>query len=207
MPEGRDQFVVEDARFSLSVGDPRALPPPLPRELCVVGRSNVGKSSLINLLLERRELARTARAPGRTRLVNFFSVRLRRARLRPCELNVVDLPGYGFARLSASEQRRVEALLGAYLSGGRGQGAALQLIDCRRQVEELDVDIQRRLAGAGFATVVAATKIDKLAKSRRVGVARRLSAAFVGAPVVLTSAADRIGRAELWSELWRALRL
>lgn len=207
MSDKRDPFVVEDAQFALSFGQQGELPPPRPHELCVVGRSNVGKSSLINYLVDRRGLAHTSRTPGRTQVVNFFSVRIRRGHLRPCALDLVDLPGYGFAKMPGSEQRRIEGLLSGYLSSGREQAAALQLIDSRREVEELDVEIQRKLVGAGFRTVIAATKVDKLAKSHRVAVAQRLARAFSGIPVVLTSAEERIGRVELWSELWTALAL
>jgi GTP-binding protein len=205
MSDKRDPFVVEDAQFALSFGKQSELPSPRTHELCVVGRSNVGKSSLINYLVDRKGLAHTSRTPGRTQVVNFFSVRIRRGQLRPCELWLVDLPGYGFAKMPGAEQRRIEGLLTGYLSSGREQSAALQLIDSRRDVEELDVEIQQQLVGAGFRTVIAATKIDKLTKSHRVEAAQRLARAFGGAPVVLTSAEERIGRAELWSELWTAL--
>jgi len=196
------EICVLDAHLLVTAGEPEQLPPPQGPELCVLGRSNVGKSSLINLLLGRRDLARTSRTPGRTRVINFFGVQARLDRGSGHELTVVDLPGYGYAKMSQAERRRVERLLAAYLDdAGRASGALL-LVDGRHPPAASDIEIYAGLVARACPVVVAATKIDAVAKARRAAARALIGRTLEGARVVVTSARSRLGRQELWHAVW-----
>lgn len=146
------------ARFVTSAAKPEDFPPERLPEIAVVGRSNVGKSSLINALVGQ-DLARTSRTPGRTRLVNWFEVDQR--------FQLVDLPGYGFAEVSRETRESWRPLIEAFL-GGRGTLAGvLLLVDVRRGVEDEELDFVPWLAERETPVVVALTKSDKLAKNKR----------------------------------------
>ena len=134
-------------------------------EVALAGRSNVGKSSLLNALVETRGLARTSKTPGRTRELNFFSV--------GGALALVDLPGYGFARMSHAEAAHVGLLLEDYLKHRRGLRALILLVDARRGPEQeelalLDLPAERPPSlGKPLATIVVATKSDKVRPGQR----------------------------------------
>lgn len=136
-------------------------------EIAFVGRSNVGKSSLLNRILQRKGLARTSRSPGRTRLVNYFLVNRR--------FYFVDLPGYGFARASRQERQRWSELLEEYFSQSETAGGRLlvQLIDGKVGATPLDVQAMEYFRSLGLEPLLVATKIDKVPRSRR---ARNLAA-------------------------------
>ena len=104
-------FAIKQASFFTSVGQGQSYPAPLACEIAVVGRSNVGKSSLINCLCNNNKLAKTSQTPGKTRLINYF--------LLNQEFYLVDLPGYGFAKTSKSQQQEWGDLIGDYLRSGR----------------------------------------------------------------------------------------
>lgn len=133
-------------------------------EVAFVGRSNVGKSSLLNRLLGRRSLARTSRTPGRTQAVNYFLINRR--------LYFVDLPGYGFAKAAKSARRRWAELMDAYLDRGRPSARAplllVQLVDGKVGATDLDVEAHEYLTHLGCEMLKVATKIDKVSSSRRV---------------------------------------
>ncbi|HEX9737068.1 MAG TPA: ribosome biogenesis GTP-binding protein YihA/YsxC [Thermoanaerobaculia bacterium] len=134
-------------------------------EIAFAGRSNVGKSTLLNRLLARKALARTSRTPGRTQAVNYFLVNRR--------LRFVDLPGYGYAKASQGARRRWARLMEAYLqrAGGNGRIDApvllVQLIDGKVGATELDVEAHHYFASVGIPTLKVATKIDKLPRGKR----------------------------------------
>ncbi len=196
---------IDRASLTISVASPRELPPVERPELCVVGRSNVGKSSLLNMLLERSKLARTSRTPGRTRLANFFAIQAHLSKQPPVEIDVVDLPGYGYAKLPGDEKRRLAKLLSGYIGDGVRPQAVLLLIDGRHEATASDLEMHQQLQTQGHTVLVAVTKIDRIAKARRAGVAAQLRKALPGAPVVLTSASERIGRDALWDLIWPQL--
>lgn len=200
-----DKFLVDSATFYISAADPKGLPQVQGRELCVMGRSNVGKSSLINMILQRKGLAKTSRTPGRTRMVNYFDVSMRRTGGQPQGFMVVDLPGYGFAKISKSEKARLKRLLDGYLVAEARASAALQLVDGRQGATENDQEVYSNLAAAGLPIVIAATKIDKIPKAKRVLVKNQISLTLNNAPVVLTSSLKLIGRDALWQALWPVL--
>jgi len=192
------------ATFLRGVTAPDRLPATRRPEVAVCGRSNVGKSSLLNVLFGTRGLARVSRTPGRTREINFYSIGDR--------YHLVDLPGYGYARVPAAAKGRWVELVRRYLDE-RGQLAGiLQLVDARHPPSEQDRGMIAWLAESGRAALVVATKIDKLGRMER---ARRLAALARDAdplPVTPFSAQTREGRAEVlaWVEkvvgAWRSPR-
>jgi len=147
--------------FVTSAASPKDFPPPTLPELAVVGRSNVGKSSLINALVGQDGLARTSRTPGRTQLINWFSV----AAQPPFHL--VDLPGYGYAKVPSGMKDSWKPLIEAYLSERKTLAGVLLLIDIRRGAEDEELDFVPWLAQRGVPIVVALTKADKLPKNKR----------------------------------------
>ena len=147
------------AHFVTSAASPSDFPPPSLPEVAVVGRSNVGKSSLINALVGQAGLARTSRTPGRTRLVNWFEIDER--------FHLVDLPGYGYAEVSQAMRDSWRPLIEGYLAGRTSLAGVLLLIDIRRGVQEEELDFAPWLAERAMPVVVALTKADKLAKNKR----------------------------------------
>ena len=128
-------------------------------EVAFGGRSNVGKSSLINTLLRRKKVARVSNTPGRTREINFFEVNAR--------FVLADLPGYGYARISKEKRAEWRPLIEGYLRGSPALRGVVLLLDARRQPTEDDLLMLDFLASTGKPTIVVATKIDKLPKRER----------------------------------------
>lgn len=147
------------ARFVISAAKPEDFPPARLPELAVVGRSNVGKSSLINALVHQPGLARTSRTPGRTRLLNWFEVDGR--------FHLVDLPGYGYAAVDRDMRAGWQPLIEAYLSNRPALAGVLLLVDVRRGPEEEELDFVPWLDAKKIPIVVALTKADKLPKNKR----------------------------------------
>lgn len=149
---------IESAQFELSAGLGSQLPPSILPEVAVSGRSNVGKSSLINRLLNRKSLARTSATPGKTITVNFY---------RLDTMRLVDLPGYGYAKLSHSEKQRFSKAIGEYLGDDRDLRLVLQLIDMRHKPTADDRQMLRFLAENEVPFMVVLTKSDKLNRTER----------------------------------------
>ena len=147
------------ARFITSAAKPEQFPPETLPELAVVGRSNVGKSSLINALTGQSGLARTSRTPGRTRLVNWFEVN--------GKFLLVDLPGYGYAEVSRDMRESWRPLIEKYLADRKTLAGVLLLIDVRRGPGDEELDFVPWLEAREVPIVVALTKADKLAKNKR----------------------------------------
>ena len=145
----------------ISAADKGAFPPTSLPEIAVVGRSNVGKSSLINSLVSQ-DVAHTSRTPGRTRLLNWFRVH---AKGGPFFL--VDLPGYGYAEVPRGMKASWQPLIESYLKDRKTIASVLLLIDIRRGVEEEELDFVPWLVDAGIDVIPVLTKSDKLAKNRR----------------------------------------
>lgn len=147
------------AEFKASYGNLRQLPAPERPEFAFSGRSNVGKSSLINKLLNRKSLARVSSVPGKTVTVNFYSLE---------NLYIVDLPGYGYARVAKSEKERWAGLVEGYLRGRESLALVFQLIDFRHPPTADDRMMIDFLIDSEIPFVVVLTKADKLKKSERV---------------------------------------
>lgn len=165
-------FVIKQAEFVTSVGAGSAYPHPERAEIAIVGKSNVGKSSLINHLCNNKKLAKTSQTPGKTRLINFF--------LLNRDFYLVDLPGYGFARASKTEQAGWGSLMEQYLSSGRVQHLFL-LIDIRHAPTAEDRQMFEWVLYYGLPFTLIATKADKIAKSKRRQAANQ-AAKLLGAP-------------------------
>jgi GTP-binding protein len=168
-------------------------------EIAFVGRSNVGKSSLLNKLVNRRALARTSATPGKTRLVNFFQAERRE---RP-PLLLVDLPGYGWARVARKERAEWQRLIEGYLAGRAPLRGVLLLIDARRDPGDDERDFLPWLAERGMVVRLVVTKFDKLRPAEREQRLRAITSEL-GIPreaLVLTSAQTGAGMDELWREI------
>jgi len=196
---------IGEAEFERSAAEPGDWPPveeSLP-EVAFCGRSNVGKSSLLNLLGGRRGLARVSRTPGRTRLTNFFRLAVVDGDTRKT-LRLVDLPGFGYAHVSKAERATWRPAIEAYLSRRAGLRAVVLLVDARRGVAIDERELAKWLAGRGVAVIPAVTKCDKLAKHERPLVGDAIGRAL-GGRVVLTSADDNAGADELWRRILAAI--
>ncbi len=173
-------------------------------EIAFVGRSNVGKSSMLNALARREGLARVSSTPGRTQALQFFRIlRQESPAARPRALRFCDLPGYGFAKVSKAERDRWARMIEEYLREREDLLAVVLIVDARHEPPESDREALAFLAAHGRRVVVAATKIDKLPKARRFGAARTV-AAGLGLPmedVVPFSAVEGPGTDALWSRI------
>ena len=145
-------------QFEKSFGVSNQLPISNLPEICFSGRSNVGKSSLINKLVGRKALARVSTKPGKTVTINFFKID---------ELRFADLPGYGYAKVSFSEKERWGELMEHYFASGRDIKLVIQLVDMRHDATRDDIDMINYLIDTGYDFVIALTKSDKLNKTER----------------------------------------
>ena len=184
---------VIEAEFVASAFSPRDFPPAGLSEIVFAGRSNVGKSSLINRLVEKRNLARTSSTPGKTQSINFYRVNR--------SLHFVDLPGYGYAKVPKSVGRHWKKLVEAYFRSRPGIVLVLHLVDARLRLTPLDQELAQWLCHLGFPTMVVATKADKLSGNERSSQLRALSISFEGVPVLLSSAVTGIGCKEIWKRV------
>lgn len=186
-------FSIKTAEFVTSAGLSSPLPPPSRAEIAVVGKSNVGKSSLINSLTGRNKLAKTSATPGKTRLINYF--------LLNGEFYLVDLPGYGYAKAPKDEQKKWGELMESYLSSGR-VSHLFMLIDIRHDPTELDRQMFGYMLYYGIPYTLIATKADKLAKTKRKQAAKAL-AKKLGAPpyAIAYSSETGDGREELLARI------
>ena len=148
----------DNAVFEAAFGTADQLTESTLPEIAFSGRSNVGKSSLLNKVIGRKALARVSSVPGKTVTINFF-------KLDSCRF--VDLPGYGYAKVSESEKLRWAKLMESYFDSGRNIKLVVQLVDMRREPTEQDLDMIRYMNEKGIPFVVALTKCDKLNKTQR----------------------------------------
>jgi len=186
---------VHTARFLAGAADPARLPKLSSPEIAFAGRSNVGKSSLLNRLVGQRKLARVSKTPGRTQQINFFLIDER--------LTFVDLPGYGFARVPANVKQQWKHLVETYLSMRRNLCAVAVIVDLRRGVEADDAQLLEYLHVQRIPAILVATKADKLAYGARQRRAREVADALTHevAALVVCSAESGDGIEELWNEI------
>ena len=159
----------ETARFEASYGTVAQLPEPTTPEVSFVGRSNVGKSSLLNKLIGRKQLAKVSSQPGKTANINFFDVD---------GVRFVDLPGHGFAKVSRSEKQRWADLIGGYFEQERSFNLVVALVDIRHDAQKLDQEMLAFLIEAELPFVVALTKADKLSRNKQMQQLASLSRQF-----------------------------
>jgi GTP-binding protein len=187
-----------EARFVAGAAEPGALPPEALPEIAFAGRSNVGKSSLVNALTGRRVLARTSNTPGRTRQINFFAL--------GGALMLVDLPGYGYAEASKIAIKRWTGSVRRYLQNRAALRRVCLLIDSRHGIKEVDRPLLDMLDRAGVSYQIVLTKTDKLGPTALAETAERVSTELVRhtaahPEILLTSAEERRGIAALRATL------
>ena len=172
----------------MSSGYPRGGLP----EVVFLGRSNVGKSSLINKLLGR-SLARTSRTPGRTQQAHFYSV-------NDAAL-FVDLPGYGYARVPAKVKTELAAIIETYLTARRPLALAVLIVDSRHEPSELDLEMNTWMGNEGFAVQIVSTKVDKLSGNDRKASLTRVARLTGREDIIPFSSQTGEGKRELWQAI------
>ena len=187
---------INAARFLGAAAKPGEAPPPAGPEIAVAGRSNVGKSSLINTLVGRNGLARTSSTPGRTRQINFFLLNER--------FVLADLPGYGFAVGPIEEKAAWKPLVETYLVERQPLCGVVLIVDVRRGIEAEEAELLQFLAALARPVVVAATKLDKFKRAAGVKALAAVRAQLPDyVPLVGYSALNGDGREPLWKILWQ----
>jgi len=185
-----------EVSFLKSAAIPEQFPPSDRPEIAFAGRSNVGKSSLINRLINSQNIARTSSRPGRTRSINFFSVGK--------NLNLTDLPGYGYAGVPLNMRRNWKKLVETYLKKRLNLKAVVVIIDIRRKLGEGDLDLLNWLKVFQIKPIIVLTKVDKLSKSearRRFDLfSKELIKEEFGLPIAFSAKTGQ-GRQELWKKI------
>ena len=193
---------IESARFLTSASDLAACPQSRLPEIAFIGRSNVGKSSLVNMLTKQKELAKVSKMPGKTKLINFFSM--------DGWWNLVDLPGYGFAKVAKGEQQRFNVSVADYLMGRTNLTQVFVLVDSRFEPMELDLEFLAWMQDCPAPHALVFTKTDEVSAEkwrRNMDVYEEtLRALELRVPAMIPcSSKDRAGRGELLKHIESAL--
>ncbi len=188
-------MVIRSAKFITSLAELKDFPGRGMPEIAIVGKSNVGKSSLINKVANNGKLARTSAEPGKTRLINLYELNR--------QLMLVDLPGYGFAKVSRDEKQRWAGMIEGYLSGSENIRLALQLVDMRHKPSDDDVDMINYLRHYNMPVLVVCTKADKLSRNERNKAIPIISRTLAVQPwdIIPFSSVDGTGRDALLARL------
>jgi len=186
------------SRFLMSASDPSHFPAPTLPEVAFLGRSNVGKSSVINSLLGAK-VAKTSSTPGRTRSINFFEVRWP-GKPRP-ELIFADLPGYGYAKVSREVSEQWPSFIEPYLKERSCLALCLALVDVNVASQASDRQLLDFLESSGRSLVIVATKSDRLSGNQLGNVVRTMAQEHPGASIVPFSARTGAGKEELWKQI------
>lgn len=183
------------AEFLTSAASPESYPKTSLPEVAFAGRSNVGKSSLINCLANRKKLAKTSSTPGKTRLINFFNIN--------DMLLLVDLPGYGWARISKEEKSAWGEMVSRYLTERETLKAVVVILDVRRGISQLDTKLYEMLAHLKVPPITVLTKTDKVNQSESAKRKNELKKILGLNPseIILFSAITGRGKKELWKAI------
>ena len=188
-------MIIKSAEFVTSAVRKSQYPPEVLPEIAFAGRSNVGKSSLINTLVNRKHLVKTSSTPGRTQLINFFDINK--------NLTFVDLPGYGYARVPAAVRKKWGPMIETYLSTRQTLKGVVIIMDIRRLPREEEHNLIHWLSHYSIASLLVLTKTDKLSKSRLIKQQAAIVKALAVAKedVILFSAKTRRGRDAVWDAI------
>jgi GTP-binding protein len=189
-------ITIKSSEFITGAVDVKQFPQNNLPEIAFVGRSNVGKSSLINNLLNRKALARVGKTPGKTREINFFLINE--------AFRFVDLPGFGFAKVSKKEKARWRQYIESYLCSKRNIKAVVHVVDARHPGLENDLLMADFLNNTELLSCIVANKVDKLKQNEITKSVRQITDIF-GKEPILFSALKKRGKAELWTTLERWL--
>jgi len=194
-------MIIQTAKFITSATKSAQYPPEALPEIAFAGRSNVGKSSLINVLVNRKRLVKTSRTPGRTQLINFFSVNDR--------FMMVDLPGYGYAKVPAAVRKKWRPMIENYLTQRGGLKGVILLLDIRRAPDERERLFMDWLVSYHLLVIPVLTKADKLSKAAQNRNLKQIEKTIGNgrfAPI-LFSAKTRQGREAVWKAIEIAMRM
>lgn len=189
---------ITSAEFVKSVVDPKLLPADNQPQVAFLGRSNVGKSSLINSLTKKKGLSRTSSTPGRTQMINLFKINK--------SFYLVDLPGYGYAKASVTNKKVFQDLIFGYLDSAKRLVLAVAIIDARVGPTALDLQMLIHLEEQRIPFIVIANKIDKLSRTERTKMFRDLEDKLPGAKILPHSAETSEGRGEILNAIQQAYR-
>lgn len=184
---------IKNSEFVISAVSKEQYPDDLLPEIAMAGRSNVGKSSLINMLINRKNLARTSSTPGKTQLLNFYDL--------DNKFRLVDLPGYGYARVSKEHKKKWAGIIETYLRERETLLEVIQLVDIRHKPTQQDIDMYKWIKSFGFNGIVVATKLDKVKKSqlqKHINIIRKALEMDPEDVLVTTSTSTRKGKYEIW---------
>ncbi len=193
-------MVIKSAELDIVCGITSTLPHNELPEIAFSGRSNVGKSSLLNGLLNRKALARTSATPGKTQTINYYLVNK--------ELYFVDLPGYGYAKVSQSTREKWGAMIEKYLKKSPSLKAVFLLTDIRHEPSAADKQMYEWIASNGFRPVIIATKSDKISRGqikRQTSMILKSLGCPSGTVILPYSALNKSGRDEIWAEIEKIL--
>lgn len=186
-------MVIKSVNLETVIGVTSKVPEHTKLEVAFAGKSNVGKSSLINALMNRKSLARTSSQPGKTQTINFYNIN--------DLLYFVDLPGYGYAKISKELKAKWGKMIEGYLRKSRTLRLIFLLVDIRHEPSQNDVDMYNWAVNYGFNPIIIATKSDKVSKNeknRQVAVIRKKLNCVEGTPIIPFSALNKSGREEIW---------
>lgn len=191
-------MIIKSAEFVTSAVKPSQYPPGVLPEIAFAGRSNVGKSSLINTLVNRKRLVKTSSTPGRTQLINFFEVN--------GQFSFVDLPGYGYAKVPLPIKKTWGPMIETYLSGRPTLAGVVLIMDIRRTPRHEEFDFMAWLKQYGIENILVLTKTDKLSRTKQL---KQLdaNASALGVDrerLILFSAQTRKGREQVWEAVVNA---
>lgn len=159
---------INSVSFVKSSAHPRECPPMDRAEYAFIGRSNVGKSSLINMIVGRLKMAKISSTPGKTQLINHFLINEQVKKTKEdSSWYLTDLPGFGYAKISKSERVKWERTSKQYLEGRRNLMCVMMLVDSRLKPQKVDLEFMEYMGGAGLPFVLVFTKVDKLNKSEK----------------------------------------
>lgn len=186
---------ITSAEFVTSAVKPAHYPPARLPEIAFAGRSNVGKSSMINALLNRKRLVKTSNTPGRTQLINFFDINK--------AFTFVDLPGYGYARAPEAVRRQWKPMVEGYLSTRATLQAVVLIMDLRRQLMRDETDLLDYLAYHHLGSLLVLTKADKLSRNQQIAQQARFARALHRdrSQLLLFSAKSRQGKDAIWEAM------